>query len=286
MKRLAAALVACTSLGAAADDNARWYLQLDNDLFFDTDRWYSSGLRLARVQSRGGYELELGVLQEVYTPETKRFRFGVIDRAPAARLLLSAARHDRSPRTFQTLELALGVRGPAALGRQVTDFIHRFVAASDIVWSRQEPNRFDGQLAAVRTHPLEWVNVHYGAVLGNQIAFAHAGAEIRIGARGAATTPALRYAATPPWSTMASHGWGGFTGASVRVVARNEMVERPYSAFGDALERRNAVGRAVAGLAWSRPGIAATLALVQESREFDGQRASHRFGSFTVHADF
>ena len=101
------------------------------------DRWYSSGARLARVEERTGHEIELGVLQEIYTPEAKRFAFGVVDRAPTARLLLSVARHDRSPGMFQTIELALGVRGPAALGRQTTDFIHRLVPAPGIDWSRQ-----------------------------------------------------------------------------------------------------------------------------------------------------
>ena len=286
MRRLVAALAACAAAGAmAAEGSARWYVHVDNDVFM-SDRWYSSGARIARVEERAGHEIELGLAQEIYTPEAKRVAFGVVDRAPTARLLLSAARHDRSPEMFQTLELALGVRGPAALGRQTTDLIHRIAPSWDIDWSRQEANRFDGQLTAVRTHRRGWIDFHYGAALGNQVAFGHAGAELRLGARDAASSPVFRYAPTPPAPAGAAAGWAVFFGASVRAVGRNQMLKRQYDALGGALERRDAVVRTGGGVAWIGKYLALTAALVQESREFDGQRAPHRFGSLTVHAGF
>jgi len=90
LRRLAAALLACALTPAAAGEPARWYVRIDNDAFFNTDRWYSSGLRLARVEARGDHEIELGLVHEIYAPEAKRYEFGVVDRAPAARLLLAA----------------------------------------------------------------------------------------------------------------------------------------------------------------------------------------------------
>lgn len=284
MRRLAAALFACALAPAAAEVPERWYLRLDNDAFANTDRWYTSGVRLARVQPRAGGEIELGIVQEIYTPEVKRYEFGVVDRAPTARLLLTAARHDRSPQLLQTAELALGVRGPAALGRQVTEFTHRIIAARDIVWSRQESNRLDGFIAATRTHGRQWFAVHYGAVLGNEVAFAHAGADVRIGSPGAATF-VLRHAATPPGAED-SRGWGGFLGVSVRGVARNEMLRRQYTAFAPELERRRTVGRVAGGISWSRAGMEVSLAMVRDMREFEGQRQLHAFGSLALHAAF
>lgn len=284
MRRLAAALLAWALAPAAAAEPARWYVRVDNDAFFDTDRWYSSGLRLGRVEARGDHEIELGLVQEIYTPEAKRYEFGVVDRAPTARLLLAAARHDRSPDLFQTLEVALGVRGPAALGRQVTDLMHGIIAAHDIVWSRQESNRLDASVAAVRTHRRGWLALHYGAVVGNQVAFAHAGADLRLGSPGAAAF-VLRHASTPPGGEQ-PRGWSGFVGASVRRVARNEMLHRQYTAFAPDLERRNNVTRTAAGISWSRPDREISFAIVRESREFEGQRAPHGFGSLTLHAAF
>ncbi|MEO7741947.1 MAG: lipid A-modifier LpxR family protein [Usitatibacter sp.] len=286
MRRFSAALAACAAAAAmAAEGDARWYVQVDNDVFF-SDRWYSSGARLARVEERAGHEIEVAMLQEIFTPEAKRFGPGVVDRAPTARLLLSVARHDRMPGVFQTLEIALGVRGPAALGRQTTDFIHRLVPAPQIDWSRQDSNRFDGQVAMVRTHRLDWIDLHYGALIGNQVSFAHTGAEVRFGSRDTANTPVFRYAPTPPAIPGVSAGWGAFIGASVRGVARNAMLKRQYSASGGALDRRDAVTRVGGGVAWVGKYLAVGAALVQESREFAGQREPHRFGSLTLHADF
>ena len=73
MRRAAAlAALALAATSAPAADDARWYTQIDNDLVFHTDRWYSSGVRIARVQptSEGRY-FEIGILHEVYTPDTK-----------------------------------------------------------------------------------------------------------------------------------------------------------------------------------------------------------------------
>ena len=287
MRRLAAALLCFAAGAAAAEPEARWYLQMDNDFFFGTDRAYSSGLRLARVAGAGPVQVEWGVLQEVYSPEGKYWRPGTDDRAPTARLLLYGARHRQSPGVFDTLELALGVRGPSALGEQVTDIAHKWADAAEVDWSRQERDELDVQLAAVRSHAVGGFHLHYGAVAGNQQAFAHGAVEWRhgTGAAAAALSPVLRFAATPP-PTPAAAGWAVFAGAGVRGVARNAMIERNYDPFGPELEPRRAVGRAAAGIAWVGAWGAAAFALAVDSREFDAQREPQAFGSLTLHVRF
>ncbi|HET7401610.1 MAG TPA: lipid A-modifier LpxR family protein, partial [Usitatibacter sp.] len=140
---LPAALAATlAATGAAAAEGARWYLQVDNDVVFGTDRWYTSGVRLGRVTPYGEGELELGFLHEVYTPEQRHWAPGVADRAPTARALLYGARHLRAGDSFSTLEADVGVQGPGAAGHSTTDFVHQVIPAPDVDWSRQlEPNR-------------------------------------------------------------------------------------------------------------------------------------------------
>lgn len=68
MKGLAAVVLASASLAALAGDAPRWYLHHDNDVVFATDRWYTSGVRLARVQDRGDYArlaVQLGAVRSV-----------------------------------------------------------------------------------------------------------------------------------------------------------------------------------------------------------------------------
>jgi lipid A 3-O-deacylase len=293
VRRALALLAAGASLDAAAAEQPGWYLQVDNDVVYRTDRWYTSGVRIADVLDRGDHGIEWGVLQEIYTPEAKRTN--PIDRPNAARLLATFARHDRSDDAWRTLELDAGVTGPAALGRQAQDFVHRFVPAPHEEWGHQRSNRFDGELAWVRTQDLgiptgDWprVKAHYGAVLGNQIAFAHAGIELRIGegAAAALSTPAIRFAATPPITSAADGSWSAFLGASVRAVAWNHLLDFAPNLDTATPERRRFVHRFVGGVTWAGRYAAVTFTLVDDGREFVGQRLDHGFGSLTLHVPF
>ena len=255
----------------------RWYLQVDNDVAFGTDRWYTSGIRFACVKR----DFELAIVHEVYTPDAKHWSPGTIDRAPAARLLASAARHDRDDAFFQTIELAAGVRGPAALGRQSTEAIHRLIPAPEVDWSRQLENRFDIQLAIARSQVLaDHLKAHFGTVAETRWPSLMRDSSF---ARGQTPPFRARSCDSPPLRPLpqaAPHtGWDTYAGASVRAVGRNALLSRDYDPFGPPLERRRAVGRLVAGVAWSQAWGSVRFELAQDSREFTAQSAPHRFGS-------
>jgi len=280
--RLAAAALAAAALpAAAAPDDARWYLQVDNDVVFDSDRWYTSGVRIARVS--GG--VEVGVLQEIYTPEASRWRPGVVDRAPTGRLLLSVAKHDVTPTVFQTLEVMAGVRGPSAHGRESAEAIHQIIPAPFVDWTRQLDDEFDATLVAVRSQRVGPVKLHYGAQVGTQVVFGHAGIEARVGPAVDGASRLLRFAATPELAANAA-GWSAYAGAGVRGVARNELLSKGYDPRSPAPERETAVTRIAAGLAWVAAWGAITFDVAQDSREFSEQRVPHRFGSLALHVSF
>ena len=279
MRLAAGALLACAS-GACLGADPRWYLQVDNDVAFATDRWYTSGVRIAR-ESNG---IEVGVLQEIYTPEGKKWHPGVSDRPPVGRLLASIAKHDVEPGLFQTFELMAGVRGPSAGGKQTTHAIHQVIPAPHVDWSRQLPDEFDGTLVAARSQALPWkrVQVHYGAQAGTQLVFAHAGLEWRW---GAGASRLLRFAATPDMASGADE-WSVFAGASVRGVARNELLAGNYDAQLPAVDKRAGVARAAAGFAWRGRWGSLTFEIAADTREFAGQRTPHAFGSLALQATF
>lgn len=285
MRRVAALALATAALAAsAAEGERRWYLQVDNDVVFHTDRWYTSGVRLACEKN----DLELGLVQEIYTPDAKHWRPGEVDRIPTARLLLSVARHIREADAFQTIDLGLGVRGPSALGRQATEDVHRVIPAPDVNWSRQLPNQVDAHLAYTRTQsfgdgPLQ---AHVGAVLGNQVTFAHAGIELRFGARGTPGSPLLRFAPTPPWTNATDFGWSWRVGASARAIGRNQLLTRSYDPSGPVPKRRDEVGRAVAGVAWTQPWGVLTFDIAADTREFATQSHPGAFGALAVRVAF
>ena len=282
MRRVVAGLLASLALAAQAE-SPYWYLQFDNDAGLDTDRWYSSGLRVARVSSHGAYELEWALSQEIYTPEAKRFALGTVDRAPTALILLSLARHDPAPLCLQTVELALGVRGPSALGEEATELIHRVVSARAVEWTYQERDQLSARLSFTRSHRVEQAAIHYGAVVGTDRTFAHAGAEWRFGADLASS--ALRYAPTPP-PRAGDARWGSFIGVGARVIGRDDLMGRGYDLALPPPDLERVVGRAVAGVGLVRPWGSVLFSMVIDTREFAEQRVPHRFGSLAVHIDF
>lgn len=276
-----------------AGDPVDWYLQLENDVVFDTDRWYTSGVRLARLSR----DIEWGFSQEVYTPDVRRTPVGTPDRSPSARLMVSVSRHFRGTSAYQTVGIAAGVRGPAALGRQSTDFIHRIIPAPEVDWSRQLPNEYDAQVVWTRTQrsdaqsPIgEGLKLHFGAVLGNQQLFGHLGAEYRVGSANARglSSPLLRFAPTPPLTDGGERatGWSAYAGASVRAVARDELLTRDYDPTMPELKIRRGVVRAAAGVTYSAKWGSLHFGVARETREFAGQHRGHGFGALTLHLAF
>jgi hypothetical protein len=286
--------------GLRRDDGARgkgadWYLQVDNDVFFHTDRWYTSGVRIARVNN----DVEWGVTQEIFTPDVQHSPPGTHDRAPTARLLATVDQHFRGQFAYQTVGLALGIRGPSALGEQTQDFVHRHFTSTgaNVDWTNQMPDEYDASVVWTRTQrsdrgsPFgEGLKLHFGTVLGNQQLFGHLGAEYRIGddtARGLSSR-LLRFAPTPPLTDGGERaiGWSAFAGASVRGVARNELIGQPYVEGQPDVVAKKAVGRFVVGATYGGHWGSVELNLAADTPEFQGQHTAQRFGSLTLHFSF
>ena len=287
MRWLAGAALALLALDdARAADDAQWYMQVDNDIAFTTDRWYTSGVRIARSHRSGDAQrIEWGLVQEIYTPNTNRFN--PVDRPYVARLFLSGARHDYTPDGHRTIELTAGVRGPSALGRQSQEVVHHFVPAPHEDWTRQLPDRLDVQAIAVQSRAIDGGQgprgvLHYGAVLGTIVTHAHAGVEVRVGQP--IECPALRFAATPPLAI--ANGWSAFAGASGRWVLRNTLLAGSNDPTVSEVSRNPVVGRLAAGLAWANAWGVVTFTITQDSREFKTQREMQRFGILSLHLSF
>jgi hypothetical protein len=288
-----ACLASAGTAHAAGGYPADWYVQIDNDVVFGTDRWYTSGVRIARVSDN----IEFGLVQDIYTPDVKHGPPGAPDRAPTARLLASVAQHFRGVSAYQTVEAAVGVRGPAALGRQSTELVHRIIPAPEVDWTRQLKNEYDAQVVWARTQrsdaasPLgEGLKLHFGTVLGNQMLIAHMGVEYRIGSPGARglSSPLLRFAPTPPVtdSGAPAQGWSAFVGASLRGVGRNELLAQDYDPTKPELTVKRGIGRIAAGVTYSEKWGSVSFSLAQDTREFKGQHAPHSFGALTLHLTF
>jgi lipid A 3-O-deacylase len=159
---------------------------LENDLFYRSDRNYTSGIKLTYVSPdiKTFYDhadcvpaaaqavdatlrdLFSGVLksaadqrnivttlgQEIYTPGDLRRRDVIReDRPYAAWLYLGLAYNERRVAELDSLEVRLGMVGPLAFGRQAQDFIHELRSFDKFQgWGNQLRNEPGAQLIAER----------------------------------------------------------------------------------------------------------------------------------------
>lgn len=264
-------------------------LTAQNDSGFSTDRAYTSGVRLSHLwESRvaDAPRWELGILQQIFTPDTSRDPAALDERPYAARLLLYGARHAAGPGRLDTLEVSAGVTGPSALGRQAQDLFHRFVSSPEPDWRRQLHDRFDGNAGATFTrtlarsasHPVSLAG-HAGGSVGTVLGYVHGALEARWGAEQAPWSEALRLAASPVTDAGRGGGLSAFAGASVRQVFRSELLERNGDDPGRRLDREDTVVRYAAGAGYAAAWGTVTFALAQESREYASQPYRHRFWS-------
>lgn len=286
MRRALALLLACGVVPAAADS---LQFTAQNDSGFATDRGYTSGVRLSRLWepgASGATRWELGLAQQIFTPDTREDPSARLERPYAARLTVFGACHAVEDGRLDTLEVSAGVTGPSALGKQAQQLFHRIISSPETDWSRQLHERLDAGVQGTLSRTLWSAQAlpaslagHAGGNLGTVLGFAHAGLEARWGAAGAPWSEPLRHASTPLANAGRARGFSAFAGASYRGVFRNELLERNAGDPGRALGRERAVRRLAAGAGWAAPWGALTFALVQETREYARQPYETRYWS-------
>ncbi len=131
-------------------------LYFENDLFYNTDRYYTNAVQARLISpdlrtlaendllpegiSRAlvdvpfpgrkeavRYNISLGLGQQIYTPSDTQLKNPPDDDRPYAGYLYGLlALHAKKENRLDTLELAAGVIGPSALGEQAQNEVHRF----------------------------------------------------------------------------------------------------------------------------------------------------------------
>ncbi|MBG0777687.1 MAG: lipid A deacylase LpxR family protein [Desulfovibrionaceae bacterium] len=318
--------------------NARTFeFYLENDLFAGSDRHYTNAVEFIYLSpdiSRFGHEdsplpdwlarfaeklpgandpdvlhnVSLTLGQHIYTPSYTEAESLVRDDRPyAGWLYLALGLHTKTAHVLDTVELSLGVVGPASLSEYSQEYVH-------VIINADVPNGWDNQLhneptlgfafqrswreggplgqGPPGTGPWSWDLVpHAGAVMGNAQAYVDAGMQVRVGwnmPAGFGTTPLHPGGAID--APIASDdprlngGWGMFffLGAEARGVGRNIFLD------GNTFESSHSVTKEPlvadfyggVGLLWDRWRI--TYTHVVRSREFKGQTVPQSFGSLNI----
>jgi lipid A 3-O-deacylase len=339
----AAATPADATTGSSAEkakssiEDRSWTVNfyLENDLFAQTDNDYTSGVRLSWVSpdlvdyvndetlpawvrglnetltffhdSKRGLQrnLVLSVGQTIYTPRDREAVDIVDDDRPYAGWLFGSAAYQTSNEdTMDTLEIRLGVVGPAALGQEAQDLIHdvrgfeRFEGWDNqlenepgitLLWEHR--NKTSGRYNSNSRFGFDLIG-HTGIVLGNVASYVNAGAEFRLGwsipedfgtsslrPGGDNSTPSAN------WSRRNSdRDWGihAFLALDARLVAHNIFLDGNTFRDSHSVDREPLVADVAAGVSAYYRGVRLSYAQIFRSREFSTQGETHAYGSLAL----
>jgi lipid A 3-O-deacylase len=313
--------------------------QIENDVFnrFNpTDRDYTNGVRLgwlspAITDMPAGWvalttiptflgeppsdsvirRFGLSFGQNLYTPNDISASQPIYnDRPYAAWLYASLAlqytykRHDQKtgtdePVRLDTLQLDLGVIGPAAAGEFVQNNFHRLIGAAQANgWANQLHNEptvgltFERRWRTARTVVIEDPKLEVdfipriGGSLGNVAIYGDVGGTARIGKNLRDDFGPTRARPALPGSEAfigdGSFGWYLFAGIEGQVVGRNIFLDGNTDGYSLRVSHRPFVGEAQAGLAVTYRGVRITYTQVLRTPEFYEQNRFTQFGSINV----
>lgn len=313
--------------------------QVENDVFNRfgrSDRDYTSGVRIgwlspAITQMPRGIvamttiptflgeapadsvirRVAVSIGQNIYTPEDTYASYPIYnDRPYAAWLYASFAlqytykRHDPEtghdePTRLDTLQLDLGVIGPAAGGEFVQNNFHNLIGVEPAYgWANQLHNEptvgltFErrwrtGRAVLIDDPKLEVDFIPRAAVaVGNVATYGSVGGTARIGKNLRDDFGPTRARPALPGSDAfigdGSFGWYLFAGVDGQAVARNIFVDGNTDGFSQSVSRRPFVGEAQAGLAILWRGMRLSYTQILRTPEFFERDRITQFGSINL----
>jgi lipid A 3-O-deacylase len=261
----------------------------ENDLFAGTDNNYTNGVKLSWVSANledyindpclpnwvrqlnhfseavqpGAFDsrnMVVSLGQNIYTP-TDPTRHDVIkdDRPYAGWLYLGFAYNARTDRQMDTVEIDVGMVGPASLAQQSQNFIHDLRGL----------DRFQG-----------WSNTGFEVRIGTFLPNDFGTAPIRPASDSNAPLPENAE------RRMTSSGVHGFISVDTRAVAHDIFLDGNTFTDSHSVDKRYFVGDVAAGIAWQWPGGKITYAQYLRSKEFLTQKSAQSFGSVTLSLEY
>ncbi len=262
-------------------------------------RWMNRHLQPLHPQEFKQQNMIFNFGQALYTP-TDGSRSDLIgdDRPYAAALLVNFGYNARSDDHLHTTQLALGMIGPAAQGKQVQDAVHRMLGDEKFLgWHNQLHNEPVFKLLHERMQRWPSTNAqgwgwdavgHWGGAVGNLATYANAGAEVRFGWKlpddfgSSPMRPAGENTAPTRRGRDDGWAWHMFATSDARWVLRDITLDGNTFRSSHSVDKRSFVGDIGYGVAVMHGRWKFALARYHRTREFEGQRQTPVFGSFTV----
>jgi hypothetical protein len=319
---LLAVLTAAPPVAAVEREEGTLSINFENDLFYDTDRNYTNGVRAAWLSSPEGtpdwvlraarlfplfprdgtVRSSYAIGQNMYTPKDITAPDPPrSDRPYAGWLYGTIGVIAETDERLDQLGLTIGMVGPASLARQTQTLIHSIVGADRPQgWASQLRN----EPGIVLTYQRSWrqaisetlvfglpfdVTPHAGGAIGNIYTYGDAGVTFRLGDNLSLDYGPPRIEPAPPGSEYfvpQGFGWYLFAGLEGRAVLRNIFLDGNSFRHSRSVDKKPLIADFQFGgaIIWGKVRLSYTHVL--RTHEFDGQTGGDNFGSFNVSVRF
>ncbi|MFT7688088.1 MAG: lipid A 3-O-deacylase [Candidatus Azotimanducaceae bacterium] len=332
--RLSVLLLIGFSVSVNADESGEAFLvhnfYWENDLFANTDTDYTNGVRysLAAAQTKDVSKSKLPKFlktaniklidfyksvypnqesaetkfiatfaQRMYTPRDKLPVSVIVDQRPyAGWLYLGMANHIRVGRRMDTLELDVGIIGPAALGRELQDKVHDLRGITKFKgWNNQLANEPGISIIFERKQKTKLIPLafdmeadiigHWGGSIGNVATYLNGGIEMRIGWElpddfGTSTLRPGGDNSVPRGTSKGSIHF--FTSIDTRLIARNIFLDGNTFENSHSVDKKAVVADAAIGLSFDLGRFKVSYARMFRTKEFDLQPSYNSYGSIAI----
>ncbi|MGB2222232.1 lipid A deacylase LpxR family protein [Neptunomonas sp.] len=336
-KQISAGLLAILPAISYAADPWTFNTYFENDLFDGTDQSYTNGVRfswvspdldnyllderiplwLRRINAQFSplypvtesytdnvqRKLIFTIGQEMYTPtDKKRKTVDPDDRPFAGWLYAGFGYHAKTDNKMNSVEVNLGVVGPASYAHETQDFIHDLRGIETFQgWDNQLRNELGIQVVYEHKHRLYkntlYNNISYdfithaGGSVGNVATYGNLGAEYRIGWNlpDDFGTSALRPGGdnsapgnSDPRLRYEGRGIHGFISIDARAVLHNIFLDGNTFTDSHSVDKEYFVADAAIGVSAIYDRWKISYAHVHRTKEFRSQKKPQRFGSISV----
>jgi len=239
--------------------------------------------------------------QALFTPsDHTRADLIAEDRPYAAVLLINFGYNTRIGNDLRSTQLALGMAGPAALGKQTQHAVHRVLGSEQFQgWDNQIHDEPIFMLLHTRLKR-GWISgetyngwgrdgiTRWGVAIGNLTTFVNIGTELRWGWKlpddfgSSPLNPAGENTAPPRTERIDHARLHLFFSLDARWLLHDISLDGNAFQHSHSVHKRPLLGEIGYGLALMRGRWKFALARYHRSREFDGQPRTPVFGSFTL----
>jgi len=321
-RALAVLCLGCFAIDrAAAQDDTKLgtlTVAIENDRVVNTDRHYTNGIRvswispgdgapnwtdpvfdvLPQFHPDGDRRIGYSAGQMMFTPDNIAQEALIVEDRPYAGWLYGAmSLHSATDTRRDSIELALGVVGPASLAEPTQKFVHEVIQTTrPLGWDNQLSNEPGILLTAERQwRKLVEFNVGglavdgipaLGLTVGNIWTFPSASVTVRLGQNLPEDfgPPRIRPSLPGSDSFVPTDDWGWylFAGAEGRYVARNIFLDGNTFSSSHSVKKIRWVGDFQGGVALVFRAARISYTQVFRTREFEGQPSADRFGTVSI----